>query len=121
MYGWSGGGLRETPGKPAGSRVLTETKGQAEERLQHVAEKYLDGVDRHFFLRGVHKKVIIGDDPASEIMNYARQERIDVIAIATHGRTGLGRLVMGSVTTKLLDSRVAPLLLVRPGRLHEED
>ena len=62
--------------------------------------------------------MVVAEDPAEQILNHAREEEVDLIAMATHGRTGLARLLMGSVAHNLLQARVAPLMLVRPGELH---
>ena len=45
---------------------------------------------------------------------FAKQEGIDAIAMATHGRGGLARLVMGSVATGVLQRATIPVLLVSP-------
>ena len=56
-------------------------------------------------------------DPVSEIVSFARDEAIAAIAMATHGRTGLGRLLQGSVAQDVFASldRPVPVLLLRPG------
>jgi len=53
-------------------------------------------------------------DPFTVISTIARQEGVDLIAMATHGRTGLARLTMGSVATSTLQRAHVPVLLVRP-------
>lgn len=53
-------------------------------------------------------------DPSSVISRIARQEGVDLLAMATHGRTGLARLTMGSVATSALQRAHVPVLLVRP-------
>ena len=50
--------------------------------------------------------VLLEGDPASEIARYAADASIDVIVIGTHGRTGVDRLVMGSVAERVM--REAP-------------
>jgi nucleotide-binding universal stress UspA family protein len=52
--------------------------------------------------------------PARQIVNYARENKIDLIAMSTHGRSGLGQWVFGSVTDKVLHSGGPPVLVVRP-------
>jgi nucleotide-binding universal stress UspA family protein len=52
--------------------------------------------------------------PASEIMDYAQANKIDLIAMSTHGRSGVGRWVYGSVTEKVLHSGDEPVLVVQP-------
>lgn len=53
-------------------------------------------------------------DPSSAIQRIAQQESVDLIAMATHGRTGLARLTMGSVATTTVQRSHVPVLLVRP-------
>src|SRR4051794_12348853 len=48
---------------------------------------------RHVFLEG---------DPAAEIVRYARDAAVDLIVMGTHGRTGVERLLMGSVAEQVL-------------------
>ncbi|MBI3328738.1 MAG: universal stress protein [Nitrospinae bacterium] len=52
-------------------------------------------------------------DPAQEILEYAHQEHIDLIAMATHGRTGLKRVALGSVAEHVLRRTPTPVHLVR--------
>jgi nucleotide-binding universal stress UspA family protein len=52
--------------------------------------------------------------PAGEIMDYAQANSIDLIAMSTHGRSGIGRWVYGSVTEKILHSGEVPILVVQP-------
>ena len=54
-------------------------------------------------------------DPATEILEAAERVGPDLIAMASHGRTGLERLVRGSVAERVLRQAGAPLLLVNPG------
>ncbi|HBY95093.1 MAG TPA: hypothetical protein DEP84_14225 [Chloroflexi bacterium] len=53
-------------------------------------------------------------DPADEIVSAAGEEGADLIAMTTHGRTGLRRLVLGSVAERVLHRVSVPVLLVRP-------
>jgi nucleotide-binding universal stress UspA family protein len=52
--------------------------------------------------------------PADEIVRFAERENIDLIAMCTHGRSGLGRWIMGSVAEKVLRGTYLPILLARP-------
>jgi nucleotide-binding universal stress UspA family protein len=58
--------------------------------------------------------VDFADDPAAVIIARARQEHADLIAMATHGRTGLGQLLAGSVCETVIRSGVAPVVVLRP-------
>jgi nucleotide-binding universal stress UspA family protein len=53
-------------------------------------------------------------DAAAVLIERARSERPDVIVIATHGRSGVVRMLLGSVAEKLVHAGVAPALLVHP-------
>jgi nucleotide-binding universal stress UspA family protein len=57
--------------------------------------------------------------PADAILEYARRDGADLIAMTTHGRTGLGRLVFGSVAEEVLHHATCPVLMVRVTE-HEE-
>jgi nucleotide-binding universal stress UspA family protein len=51
--------------------------------------------------------------PAEEILRAARRRHADMIVIGTHGRTGLGRVFMGSVAERVLARATVPVLTVR--------
>ncbi len=53
--------------------------------------------------------------PAEEILRYAEENEIDLILMATHGRSGIRRWVMGSVADKVLQASKVPVWLVRAG------
>jgi len=52
--------------------------------------------------------------PASEIVRHANDNAIDLVALSTHGTSGLQRFVYGSVTEKVLHGTDMPVLVVRP-------
>jgi nucleotide-binding universal stress UspA family protein len=52
-------------------------------------------------------------DPLEEILDHVAKDLIDLIAMATHVRTGLPRLVMGSVAKHVLRRTAGPMLLLR--------
>lgn len=58
--------------------------------------------------------VTLDGDPASQIVDYSAAMEADLIAMATHGRSGLTRWLLGSVAERVLRSGGVPLLLVRP-------
>lgn len=53
-------------------------------------------------------------DPADEIIAYARNQGVNFVAMATHGRSGIMHLVMGSVAEKVMCNLPIPVLLLRP-------
>ena len=66
--------------------------------------------------RDVKSAPRIGEgDPADEIVSAAEEIGADLIVVATHGRSGWRRFVLGSVTEKLMRSAECPILTVRCG------
>lgn len=59
------------------------------ERVEHVAEKHLDQIASRFFPQGAERSVVLGENIASGIEDYSRERGIDLIAMATHGRSGM--------------------------------
>jgi nucleotide-binding universal stress UspA family protein len=59
-------------------------------------------------------------DPAGQILDTAEERGADLIAMATHGRTGTSRWMLGSVTERVLRSSHVPLLVVRGGKMRAE-
>jgi nucleotide-binding universal stress UspA family protein len=53
-------------------------------------------------------------NPADEIVGAVTQEAVDMVAMATHGRTGLRQLVLGSVAEQVVRRLTIPVLLARP-------
>jgi len=60
--------------------------------------------------------VLLHGDPAHELVAFAEQMGIDLIAAGTHGRSALGRLVLGSVSTKLVRTARCWVLVAPPHR-----
>ncbi len=58
--------------------------------------------------------MVVDDAPARAIVNTARRMLADLIIMGTHGRSGLKRAILGSVTESVLRSAVAPVLTIAP-------
>lgn len=86
------------------------------DRKTAAATGYLGGVRGLFKGRGVEASthVLVDGSPARAILTHAHEGNADVIAMATHGRSGVSRLVLGSVADKVLRAARVPLLLYRP-------
>ena len=86
---------------------------QALEYLEHMAHRLrLEGLR-------VRTRVAIDRSTAAAILEDARDHKVDLIAMATHGRGGLARLMIGSVAAKVLHRAECPVLLYRPPRVPE--
>jgi nucleotide-binding universal stress UspA family protein len=87
------------------------------EAEQARAAKYLDGVAKRLKDAGVTTKVEVSvGEPAVEIVMAAEKEKADLIAIMSHGVTGLSHFDMGSVAEKVVEASPRPVLLVRAFR-----
>ncbi len=84
------------------------------EELKQQAEKYLRQVQARLQEEGVTSEIVVVEGrPADVIIDVAEREGVGLIVMSTHGRSGLGRWVFGSVADKVLHSASRPLLLVR--------
>lgn len=67
-------------------------------------------------------EMIPGEDPASKIIDRADRADVDMIVMATHGRTGLSRWRMGSVAERVIRGATVPVLVVpAPWRMKPEE
>jgi nucleotide-binding universal stress UspA family protein len=80
--------------------------------LRHISVSHFDDMAR--------TEVVFAKDVADGVVKYAKAENVDFIAMATHGRTGLSKVLLGSVAARLLRANIAPLYMIRPDDLHEE-
>jgi len=109
-----------SPQLTVGARVSPLPSGHLEDRTAK-AEDYLAGVAERLEKDGVEADYRIESHfaPARAILNTAEEENVDLIAIATHGYTGVKRALLGSVTDKVLRGAKWPLLLERPPEMGE--
>ena len=78
------------------------------------AEKSMEVfVAEHFSGLKATGKIISGY-AAQEILNYAAANAMDVIIMGTHGRTGIDRILFGSVAEKVVKAADIPVMTVRP-------
>jgi len=88
-------------------QLATAFRSETENYLYHVRTSFLGDLEDAVSV-AAHE-----GDPAPLIVNEADNEPNTVIAMATHGRSGITRWVMGSVTDKVLHATTTPLLVVR--------
>ena len=101
--------LMVTPGQP--DMKLHQQKLQ--QRMEE-AESYLKGIRGEFQQLGIDAEMEFGHGAVVEaIINAAVQNKADLIALASHGRSGLGQVVYGSVAAGVLQRVDRPLLLIR--------
>lgn len=93
--------------------IEQETKEKLTEHLEELRERALSDVAE------VRSSLLKGRSAAEVICDFARVHEADVVVIATHGRTGLSRLVIGSVAERVV--RHAPCAVLTVHAPPEED
>jgi nucleotide-binding universal stress UspA family protein len=99
--------------------TLSQTGGLTEEAIGKEtaeAKAYLERVAEPLLGRGVNVECIAveGSPVGDTIVAYAHNNNIDLICIATHGHSGLGRIVFGSVANRVLKESGLPILVIKP-------
>ncbi|MGE5603755.1 MAG: universal stress protein [Nitrososphaerales archaeon] len=88
---------------------------QAEVRAVEEAQTYLVKMKAEMSGQGVSIEIALPyGDAAEEILQEIGTRHADLVVMCTHGRSGLGRWIFGSVAEKVLAHSTAPVLLVRP-------
>ena len=99
-----------------GSFAVSEVDSQKmEEQWAHAAQKILDKVVQQAKDKGVDAQtaVVKSDDIAQGVIDKAGSFKADVIVMASHGRKGIKRLLLGSETLAVLTHVKVPVLVLR--------
>jgi nucleotide-binding universal stress UspA family protein len=96
-------------------QAVHEAHGAMKQEQQE-AQRYLKGVAARFKADGIATTadVVMGVTPGTTITRHARALDADLVALATHGRGGVARLVLGSVADKVIRDADSPVLVARP-------
>lgn len=89
------------------AQYYLEAKKDAERKLRKMAQSKLKNLDVEI--------IVEVSNPATMIVKHAARRRADLVIMATHGRTGLRRLLLGSVAERVVGRCPCPLLTIRPG------
>ncbi len=98
---------------PAGLKRAREHAAQIVKEAQELASNGSKRVRQIFPRWTVHHKVAAGS-PAHEVLNLAREWEPDLIVVGSHGRSALGRFVLGSVSQKVLTEAQSSVRVARP-------
>jgi nucleotide-binding universal stress UspA family protein len=91
------------------------------EQLEDSAERELPKVAECDECAGLNvEELIVYGDAAAEIVRVARERSVDLIVIASHGRTGLGRILFGSTAEAVVRHASCPVLVVKPSQTEEK-
>lgn len=84
---------------------LAAVRGKVDAALQALHESHLPPP--------VQTDFVVADHRAQGILDHAKQHGVDLLVLATHGRTGIARLVIGSVTERVVRAAPCPVLIAR--------
>ncbi|CAN5618817.1 universal stress protein [soil metagenome] len=98
-----------SPFLPHAVHITNEEMELRTQTATHYVEDVLAGLPAHG--DDVHATVIVDYHPAPAILGYAAENDVDLIAISTHGRGPVRRLIMGSVTDKVVRASNVPVLI----------
>ena len=80
-------------------------------RKKHVKDAF-DKKLNELNYQGIQTSVVFGD-PSSQIIDYAKEHHADLVVMSSHGRTGIGRFMMGSVAERVVRLSHCPVLVIR--------
>jgi len=85
------------------------------DQLNDDGRRSVESVVEHAEERGIDPVVreVLGGSPHEVILEYVEEHGIDLVVMGTHGRRGLSRYLLGSVTERVVRSSDAPVLVVR--------
>ena len=95
--------------------VSVDIAEQQHESQQSAAQAYLEAQSRDLAAKGINARIDLREGPATAgvILAVALDSDCDLIAMSTHGRTGIGRALMGSVADEVVRNSALPVLLIR--------
>jgi nucleotide-binding universal stress UspA family protein len=90
-----------------------DTAEQVQAEIKKVVEAKIQAYDPSQFRFYIHARI---GEPAEEIIRVADEAYADLIVIGTHGRSGIERLLLGSVSERVVRHAGCPVLVMRPKR-----
>jgi universal stress protein A len=85
------------------------------DQLENSAERELPKIAEREEFAGLEiEELIVHGEAASEIVRVAREHKVDLIVVSSHGRTGLGRILFGSTAEAVVRHAPCPVLVVKP-------
>jgi nucleotide-binding universal stress UspA family protein len=90
--------------------------GEIGARIQRQISEYLQSKAEQLRAEGIEKVsfVAVEGRGAEEIIDLARKTPRSLVAMSSHGRSGIGRWVLGSVTDRVVSYSGGPVLVIRP-------
>ncbi|MDI3341797.1 MAG: universal stress protein [Sphaerobacter sp.] len=110
-----------TPTAP--TPIAVETLDEIAAQVRSEARSYLHQVAERLQREGVRvQSEVLEGFPTEQLLAYERDQTVDLVVMATHGRSGVSRLVFGSVAERILRLGQTPVMMVKPtGELASAD
>lgn len=89
-------------------QALSRLRSEREDALLHLVSTSMEGVN-------VEVHAVADDHTADAIANHAAEVNADLIAVGTHGRSGLRRALMGSIAERIIQRADRPVLVIPEG------
>lgn len=87
-------------------KIYEDLEGKAKKKMHHlIPKRFLDQIEV--------KNIIVRGTPYVEIIKSAKKHNIDLITIATHGRTGMSHALIGSTAEKVVRKAPCPVLTIK--------
>lgn len=107
-------------GEPVGvdgsyaAEIMLETAAVQEKRNLESARRYLKQQLKKLTAKGINGSydIVIGS-PSEAIIKYCKKNKIDLVVMTTHGRSGIKRAFMGSVAEAVIRDKGVPVLAIR--------
>ena len=101
------------------AKVLGRQQAEMEKQISQKAEKYMAEAAGDLKKEGIDAKIVIvkaeeNEGIADLILDYAEKNKMDLIVISTHGRSGISRWAMGSVADRVVTRAKIPVLTITP-------
>jgi nucleotide-binding universal stress UspA family protein len=108
--------LRVIEASPAPTAGRPNRPRSPEEEQEKAAQEYLEKIAARLREEGVsvQTRVVVAPQAAPVILEEAQTQRCDFIALATHGRSGVRRMLLGSIADKVIRGASTPVLVYRP-------
>ncbi|MBE0608436.1 MAG: universal stress protein [Dehalococcoidia bacterium] len=88
-------------------QALEAARTATEDALRELAARYLPGIE-------VQAHAAFSEDGAESIIEFAREHGVDFVVMSTHGRSGLGRAMLGSVASSVVRHSTVPVIVIGP-------
>ena len=97
------------------ARVAVEEAMRQDRFNTRRAERYMKQKEHELLSQGMKADYhVVAGHPYESIMKFVRKEKVDLVVMTTHGKSGLKRAVLGSVADKIVRDPRVPVLVIRP-------